>query len=172
MHLDHRQRGVVLGMASGLVVSVIVVGFGARWFVMPDTSERFGISLLLPALALLVAIARLASHRFLTPADIDGSALGVGTERAKLLQVLLQNTLEQVALAFPVYVAALSSSNPIIRDTAPACAFAFLAGRLLFFITYKRGAQARAFGFVLTFYPTVLLLVWQLWFYARAFAGL
>ncbi|WP_243840446.1 MAPEG family protein [Xanthomonas euroxanthea] len=109
-----------------------------------------------------VAIARMAKHRFFTPADIDGSASSVGTIQARTLESLLQNTMEQLALALPVYVAALLSTRPSIQAAAPACACAFLLGRLAFFASYSGGARARAFGFALTFYPTVLLLIWQL----------
>jgi uncharacterized membrane protein YecN with MAPEG domain len=41
----------------------------------------------------------------------------------------------------------------------------FAVGRLLFWIGYRRGAAGRAFGFALTFYPSVLALL------AAAFVG-
>ncbi|MBA3696191.1 MAG: MAPEG family protein [Methylotenera sp.] len=150
-------------MAVGLVISLLVVCFGSALFIRFDTSVRISSSLLLPVTALCVAIARLAKQRFFTPADIDGSALTSGTDRAKLLQALLQNTLEQLTLAIPVYLAALFSSSNNLQAAVPVCAFTFLLGRILFFTTYQRGAGARALGFALTFYPTVLLLIWQLW---------
>lgn len=89
MHLDRKQRGVVLGMASGLFASLLVVFLLSRAFLRWDTPERAVISLLLPATAMFVAIARLARHRFVTPADIDGSAMSDGTIRVKTLQSLL-----------------------------------------------------------------------------------
>ncbi|MBB4132957.1 hypothetical protein GGR62_003785 [Xanthomonas campestris] len=161
MHLDEKQRGVALGMASGLIASLLVVFLASRAFLGWDAVDRIAISLLLPATAMCVAIARMAKHRFFTPADIDGSALSVGTDRARTLESLLQNTTEQLALALPVYVAALLSTRPSIQAAAPACACAFLLGRLTFFASYSGGARARALGFALTFYPTVLLLIWQ-----------
>ena len=163
MHLDQKQRGVAFGMAAGLVISLVVIFFGSQLFIHLKTLERVIVSLLLPATALFVAVARLAKHRFFTPADIDGSALTVGTERAKLLQAVLQNTLEQLALAVPVYSAALFNTSNSVHAAVPACACTFFLGRILFFATYKKGAGARAFGFALTFYPTVLLLAWQLY---------
>lgn len=163
MHLDQKQRGVAFGMTAGLVISLAVIFFGSRLFIQLEMSERVSVSLLLPVTALFVAVARLAKHRFATPADIDGSALTVGTDQAKLLQALLQNTLEQLTLAVPVYLAALFNTSNSVHATVPACACTFLLGRVLFFATYKSGAGARAFGFALTFYPTVLLLAWQLW---------
>lgn len=170
-HLDKKQRGVALGMASGLVASLLVVFLASRAFLSWDAPDRAAISLLLPATAMFVAIARMAKHRFFTPADIDGSPLSVGTGRAKTLQSLLQNTTEQLALALPVYVAALLNTRPGIQAAVPACACAFLLGRLTFFATYSGGASARALGFAITFYPTVLLLIWQLMLLPSMVAG-
>lgn len=132
MHLDRKQRGVVLGMASGLFASLLVVFLLSRAFLRWDTPERAVISLLLPATGMFVAIARMAKHRFVTPADIDGSAMSDGTIRAKTLQSLLQNTTEQLAFALPVYVAALMNPHRGIQAAVPACPCAFLLGRLTF----------------------------------------
>lgn len=149
-------------MTAGLVVSLMTVLFGSSAFVKIGAPERADIALLLPATTMFVAIARMAKHRFSTREDIDGDALGVGTKRARILQSLLQNTLEQLALAVPVYIVALSSQHSAIQAAVPACACLFFLGRLLFFATYERGASARSLGFALTFYPTALLLIWQL----------
>lgn len=170
MHLGIKQRGVALGMAAGMVISLVVICLGSQ-FANLETAERFSVSLLLPAAALFLAVARLARHRFFAPADIDGSALTAGTRRAKVLQALVQNTLEQLAFAVPVYLAALSNPSNSIQAAVPACACTFLVGRLLFFATYTRGAGARALGFALTFYPTVLLLAWQLGLLVSMVAG-
>jgi uncharacterized membrane protein YecN with MAPEG domain len=106
-----------------------------------------------------VCIARLAKHRFFTPEDIHGSALTTGTERARLLQSLLQNTLEQSALAVPVYVAICALGPLRVLSVVPVAAAMFLVGRVFFFAGYAKGAPSRAFGFALTFYPTVILLL-------------
>lgn len=158
-------------MGTGLVISLIVVVFGSQLFIHLAVSERVSVSLLLPAIALFMAVARLAKHRFFTPADIDGSALTVGTDQAKLLQALLQNTLEQLAFAVPVYLAGLFNTSNSVHAAVPACACTFLLERILFFVTYESGACARALGFALTFYPTVLLLAWQLWLLLSVVAG-
>jgi len=108
---------------------------------------------------LFVGVARIAKHRFFTPADIDGGGLSAGTQRAHLLQSLLQNTLEQCALAVVVHGAwALLMPD---RWTGLVLVYAgtFALGRLLFFARYAHGAAARSLGFALTFYPTVLMLI-------------
>jgi len=114
---------------------------------------------LAPAAVLLLCIARLAKHRFTTPQDIHGSALTEGTERAKLLQALLQNTLEQTVLAFPVYLAASLVFPARFLPMVAAAAALFVVGRIQFFRGYARGAPSRAAGFGLTFYPSVALLI-------------
>ena len=72
---------------------------------------------------------------------------------------MLQNTLEQCCLAFPVYVATAIVAPASFLPVVPLAAGMFLVGRALFFAGYAKGAPARAYGFALTFYPTVLLLV-------------
>jgi hypothetical protein len=166
MSMTTAQRDVVRGMAAGIVVTITALGLGAS--VQPsdlllDTPfnrvQVAAMASLAPALALAICIARLAAHRFKTPEDLDGSGLTAGTGTARVLQALLQNTLEQLALALPVYAAWGLLGPPQRLNMVLAASFLFFAGRLLFFWGYHRGAAGRAFGFALTFYPTVALLV-------------
>jgi hypothetical protein len=103
-------------------------------------------------------IAMLARHRFFTPADIDGGGLSEGTSTAKLLQSILQNTLEQSVLALSVHAIWAAAMPSAWQAAVPAAAILFFLGRLLFWRGYSRGAPARALGFALTFYPTVAML--------------
>ena len=165
--MDTTQIGVARGMAFALLTAV--VGFPVAvtlvsrvWNLGSDLTSRITLAswvLLLPAATLFLCIARLAKHRFFTPEDIHGSALTRGTDKARLLQSLLQNTLEQCCLAVPVYVAGAIVAPSFILPVVPAAAVMFFVGRVLFFAGYAKGAPARAYGFALTFYPTVLLLV-------------
>lgn len=75
------------------------------------------------------------------------------------MQSLLQNTLERGSLALPVYVAVSLLAPAHLLALVPAAAAIFLVGRVLFFVGYAKKAPARAFGFALTFYPTVMLLI-------------
>lgn len=163
--LSSEQRGVAIGMASALLAAVTALALaavfgGAR--IAPGVSIEFRLellaaSLIAPAASLFFCIARLAKHRFFTPEDINGSALVEGSSRARLLQALLQNTLEQAALALPVYLACAFTFPSHLLALVPAAAAMFLVGRVLFYIGYSGGAPSRAFGFAFTFYPTVLL---------------
>ena len=165
MSLTTPQRNVIKGMATGLLTAIAAFGltawlqpFGALDDNLPARVRMAMLSALAPALMLAVCIARLAAHRFRTPQDLDGSGLTVGTERAKILQALLQNTLEQTVLAVPVYAAFSLFAPARLLAVAPLAALLFVGGRLLFFRGYQRGAGGRALGFALTFYPTLLLL--------------
>lgn len=169
--LDQKQRGVAVGMAAGLALSIAATMLGPRLLSGLRIELLAGMCLLFPALALAVCIARLAKHRFFTAQDIDGSGLTPGSDRARMLQALLQNTLEQSVLALPVYGAALYVWPDTSGRSAALCACVFLVGRIVFFARYAQGAPARALGFALTFYPTMILLAWQLAALLRLVAG-
>jgi len=165
--IDSTQKGVARGMAAAVAFAIGVFGIAyvLQW---PNFSTQTSVALrlklaalagLAPAAVLFLCIARLAKHRFSTPQDIHGSALTDGTERAKLLQALLQNTLEQTVLAVPVYLAAALVFPARFLPLVAAAAALFVVGRTLFFRGYASGAPSRAAGFGLTFYPTVALLI-------------
>lgn len=162
-NFQQEQRGVALRMAAALGVTVLVsttcLYLGAA---APTTlAER----LIATARAdvfvlcwLAATIGNVARLRFFSADDIAGSGSGSATPKVDRARALLQNTLEQVALAVPVHVALavlLASSVPLIM----ALAALFAMGRLLFWIGFASGAQARALGFALTFYPTLAGLV-------------
>jgi len=144
------------------VFTLAVTVVSPTWNIGSDLTSRIALAswaLLLPAATLFVCIAPLSAHRFFTPEDIHGRALSAGTDRAKMLQALLQNTLERCVLAFPVYVATAMIAPASFLPVVPAAAVMFLVGRVSFFAGYAKGAPSRAYGFALTFYPTLLLLV-------------
>lgn len=163
--LTVKQRGVAIGAISALLMSVLCIILAAHYasgFFDVDVSlefrlRLFAVSLMGPTATLLICIARLANHRFFSEDDIDGSALTDGTPQAKLLQALLQNTLEQLAIAAPVYFLAALTLQSAMLGVIPAVGGLFFVGRMFFFKGYAKGASSRAFGFALTFYSTVSL---------------
>ena len=163
MALSTSQRGVLTGMAGALALTLAAAAITVvlQPFAMHSLESRAHLLVLCwlaPAATLAFCVARLARHRFTTPDDIDGSALTTGTARARELQALLQNTLEQSALCLPVYAAWTVLAPSHLTGLSATAALLFLFGRMLFYRGYPRGAPARAFGFALTFYPTLLLL--------------
>ncbi len=167
MGLSSKQIGVLRGMALGATLSVIgVIGIGL-W--QPDAlvpadeaGSRLAFALkwdLLLLIVLAVHIGILARHRFFTPVDIDGGGLTSGTTKAQIYQSVLQNTLEQVVLAIGVHLVWAVSLPIGWLASVPAAVVLFVVGRILFMAGYERGAPARALGFAMTFYPSVLMLI-------------
>jgi hypothetical protein len=173
--LSDKQLGVLKGMALAMTASVLTIIFGIfldpfSYTLVENTQGRMdvlGLSIILPTLFLVVSIGRLARFRFFSPDDIDGSALTKASGNAALLQSLLQNTLEQCIIAVFVYTAWCFLMPVYWLSAIPLCSVLFALGRILFFKGYKNGAASRAFGFALTFYPTIvlflILIVYQIW---------
>ncbi|HZD26512.1 MAG TPA: MAPEG family protein [Alphaproteobacteria bacterium] len=167
MALDGAQRGVLRGMMSALVLSLVLLLASIVWqpaFLVPlaPPAERLAATLRWDAAVLaclILAIGSLARHRFFTPADIDGSGLTTATEHARVLQAVLHNTLEQAVIAVLAHLLWSVATPPGWQAAIPVAVLLFVIGRACFALRYSAGAAARAFGFALTFYPTVILTV-------------
>lgn len=165
--LTEKQRGVLGGMMLGLASSLLVLALAIvapPSVLLPDKDTGSAITHalrwdILLASWLAANIAMLARHRFFTPEDIDGGGLSDGSPTAKILQAVLQNTLEQVVLAFAVHLIWAATMPWRWQAAIPAAAMLFFLGRALFWRGYALGAPGRALGFGLTFYPTVVMLV-------------
>ena len=165
--LSEQQRGVLGGMMLGLACTLLALALAivaAPSVLLPDGDAASTITHalqwdILLAVWLAANVAMLARHRFFTPADIDGGGLSDGTPAARVLQSVLQNTLEQVVLALSAHLIWAAVMPWRWQAAIPAAAMLFFVGRALFWRGYARGAPARALGFALTFYPTVAMLV-------------
>ena len=167
--LEH--RGVARGIALAAIISLLVLVFawlsGDRWMSrLDDPTARLSLALRLDlavALYLAVAIARVASQRFGSAEDIGGSASASESARVRESRAILQNTLEQAALAVPVHLALALALPPARMAVLAALVLLFVMGRIAFARGYARGAAGRAFGFGLTFFPTVVALLAAGW---------
>jgi hypothetical protein len=165
--MTQKQQAVARAMITGLCFAVLVAALAITFNPFAFTegllmADRLTIGLssaLIPTSFLGIAIGRLAKHRFFSPEDIDGAGLSDNSGRAKLLQALLQNTLEQSVLATVVYLAAAVLLPATWLSVIPLAALLHGLGRALFFWGYEKGAGGRAFGFTLCFYPTLVMLV-------------
>ena len=108
----------------------------------------------MPLIALALTIGNVARLRFFSSEDIDAAAGSSTTLPIRRAGAILQNTLEQAVLALGTYVL-LARVRPDGAALLIALATLFALGRLLFGLSYARGAAGRALGFVLTFYPSV-----------------
>lgn len=157
------QRGVAWAMAGAFVLTICIMGLALtmdRSAAAPFVSRlQFAIRIDLLVVAWLAAgIANVARLRFFSESDIAGSGAGSGSDKVRVAGAILQNTFEQVSLAVAAHLIVAASFN---RSDALVAALAclFAIGRLLFWLGYKHGARGRAFGFALTFYPSVLALL-------------
>jgi len=162
------MRGTQILVAIGMIAAAVVVWFAwtgplhpAVTLPIDDTAERLVFAakwLLVPGVTLLLGIGLVANRRFFTPA-IDGTR----QPESPSLEINLrynQNTLEQtmlVVIAWPLLAVLLP---PAQLGLIPVLAVLFGIGRIAFWIGYLIAPAARAFGFALTFYPTVVAYVW------------
>ncbi|MCM8611635.1 MAPEG family protein [Accumulibacter sp.] len=164
--LTDKQQGVLRGMVSGVIATLLaltisIVAHEPAFESAPGYPAALVHALtwdVLIVVCLLVNIGLLARHRFFTPDDIDGGGLTGGTPQAQILQSTLQNTLEQTVLAVSVHALWAVAMPHAWQAAVPAAAILFFVGRVLFWRGYARGAPARALGFALTFYPSVVMV--------------
>jgi uncharacterized membrane protein YecN with MAPEG domain len=156
-------KGIIVGATITFVVIVGAISAGPRLLSSEATvGERLAFALWADAFIALwlgISVGSLARHRFFTPEDIDGGGLTHGSETANILQTTLQNTLEQTVLAVLVHLAWAVLMPVSWMSAIPAAVILFLCGRVLFVRGYRGGAPSRAAGFALTYYPSVLMLV-------------
>ncbi len=159
--LGAKQRGVAVGMVLGLVVAVAVLAIGARlaaWGPPGGSIETLGAAIAILGLWVAASIGNVARLRFFDPRAIDAATMGGDPPGLRIADAVLRNTLEQTVLAALAY-AALAA---VLTGSAPTIALlvgCFSVGRMMFWAGYAGGAANRAFGFALTFYPSVLALL-------------
>jgi hypothetical protein len=161
--LYFEQRRIVLGASSALLVTLIVLASGYLILPMPlhgtaGLADRLAFALrvdVVPLLWLLAAIVNVGNRRFLSRDDIQGAGFYPPSERLAVPVAILQNTLEQSVLAIGAHLilATLLMAEELI--ILPLLALLFCIGRAIFWAGYRGGAGRRAFGFALTFFPTV-----------------
>jgi uncharacterized MAPEG superfamily protein len=101
----------------------------------------------------VVAAQRLDPDMWVGQRVKPNSALDINTR-------FILNTFEQFTAYFIAH-AAMAVYAPIEEArTMPILTFLFVLGRILFWIGYHKNPYLRAFGFGLTFYPTVGAYVW------------
>ena len=165
MSLSPNQHTVIKGMISGAIASIVVIAlcFFCLRFPMPhlaDLSDKIAFALSWIAIAgvmLLAGIGRVAGERFFSKSSIDG----VHTDSKTAIDVqYIQNTLEQLIL-FSMAVLALSVQLPSqYLRIIPIVTIWFLFARLCFWLGYHQGKPTnRAFGFMATFFPNVIMLL-------------
>jgi len=157
-----RRRGLILaGMGAGLAWGVGVIWLGVAAIELPVFSllPSLAFAFLAPGLALAAMLGVLAARRFFDDTLIDGAPPAPGSP-AEIDARVLQNTVEQLALALALWPPAAY----LLTDDGPGVAVAlglgFALARLAFWAGYHLSPPLRAFGFAATFYPTLLAVLW------------
>jgi hypothetical protein len=156
------RRGA--GLAAIFILSVLVATwhFGVRWPIVPnDTADRLAFVFrceIAIGFVLWAMIARIAAMRYFSPDDIDGVGDRSAGVRIVQARAILQNTVEQSLLALIAHAGLALALPPERMAVIIAVVGFFVVGRISFWFGYPKGAAARAFGFGLTFYPTILAL--------------
>jgi MAPEG family len=164
MALDSEQRAIARSAIAAAAIAVAMLGAAGQlgWIEANDIDQRlsiFAIAVAAPILGLFRDVARLGNHRFAEPLDRNAAAADTKTPKAELLSAILRNTHEQATLAGLVYLSAALLLPDYWIDAILGCAVLFIVGRIFFAANYAKGAGGRAFGFGLTFYPTMMLAI-------------
>jgi hypothetical protein len=156
-----KQRGVLAGMAAGLIATILVLSLPPLPILAPPTADiaaHLAYAARAAAIAmlwLLAAVANVARARFFSAPDIDGMGFAPASPRLAPDIAIVQNTLEQAVLAAALYFALATLRAPDLTAMIPPLLTLFCIGRAAFWLGYRHGAPWRAFGFATTFYPTV-----------------
>lgn len=151
---------ILVGMGAGLLWAVGVLWLGQQVPVPIGLIQPVLLgALFAPGLVLIALIGRLAQRRFMDDAAVDGAGFAPGSG-GEIDQRVLQNTLEQIALAlciWPLSGFVLGAGMPLVLGLA------FAIARIAFWVGYRISPPLRAFGFAATFYPTILVAVLSLY---------
>ena len=153
---------VLLANSTSGLVFYVCAKLVFRWQPQAwDVADRLALVIKCSVFAILpavVAIAIVAAQR-LNPDMWVGqnvrpySSLDINTR-------FILNTVEQFIL-FLVGLSGISLYVPVSEArTVPILAALFLIGRILFWVGYHKNPYLRAFGFGLTFYPTIVVFMW------------
>ncbi|MCG8671950.1 MAG: MAPEG family protein [Pseudomonadales bacterium] len=154
------QKEVQKQIVMGLIVLATIGLLG--WFLLPTLEEVhrsivLAGSLLILAIPLFLSIAILVIGRYSNEHLITGYTSS--SDQLAFKKAHLQNTLEQTAvnllplLALSIALPAAYLKLCIIQS------FAFIVGRLLFFIGYNKDPMARFTGFIVGWYAAAVSFV-------------
>jgi uncharacterized MAPEG superfamily protein len=160
-----RQRPFIIVLVANWIFSLaFFLGMKLIWHWQPDAwgvADRLALVIKGSVFALLpgvigiciVAAQRLDPSMWVGRVAKPNSSLDINTR-------FILNTFEQFT-AFFVANAGLAIYCPLEEARSlPLLAALFVMGRILFWIGYHYNPYLRAFGFGITFYPTVMAFVW------------
>jgi len=160
-----RQRPFIIVLVANWIFSLaFFLGMKLVWHWQPDDwgiADRIALVLKDAVFALLpgvigiciVAAQRLNPSMFVGQTPKANSAVDINNR-------FILNTFEQFTAYFVANAGLAMYCPPEEARSLPLLTMLFVMGRILFWIGYHRNPYLRAFGFGITFYPTVLAFVW------------
>jgi hypothetical protein len=160
-----RQRPFIIVLVANWIFSIaFFLGMKLVWHWQPDDwgiADRIALVLKDAVFALLpgvigiciVAAQRLNPSMFVGQTPKANSAVDINNR-------FILNTFEQFTAYFVANAGLAMYCPPEEARSLPLLTMLFVMGRILFWIGYHRNPYLRAFGFGITFYPTVLAFVW------------
>lgn len=154
-------RMVLLGTLSYPVV------FALCWELWPalqpiqSATDRVLLALqLCVAPAAMLACCVFCCLRLLDTPSAENPLAGAESVRWKIDARVLQNTVEQALIFVPLLLALAIRIEPEQVRLLPVLVAIWMAGRVLFWIGFRRDFPLRAVGFDWTFYTSLLALAW------------
>ena len=160
-----RQRPFIIVLVANWIFSLaFFLGMKLVWHWQPDDwgiADRIALVLKDAVFALLpgvigiciVAAQRLNPSMFVGQTPKANSAVDINNR-------FILNTFEQFTAYFVANAGLAMYCPPEEARSLPLLTMLFVMGRILFWIGYHRNPYLRAFGFGITFSPTVLAFVW------------
>ncbi|MBL4800651.1 MAG: MAPEG family protein [Emcibacter sp.] len=171
--LSQQQKDVRIGMVAGAVFCGVWLWMGYSfldielplWVTAGDRLLYVVKCEVFAALMLLFGIIAVAGQRFLSAEAIKGETAGLSSAITINLRYV-QNTLEQLVLLVIAHMAYAATVDSEQMKLIPLLVSLFIVGRISFWIGYHQNALSRAFGFAVTFYPTLFIMIytsWRIW---------
>jgi hypothetical protein len=160
-----RQRPFIIVLVANWIFSLtFFMGMKLVWHWQPEDwgiADRIALVLKDAVFALLpgvigiciVAAQRLNPSMFVGQVPKPNSAVDINNR-------FILNTFEQFTAYFVANAGLAMYCPPEEARSLPLLTMLFVMGRILFWIGYHRNPYLRAFGFGITFYPTVAAFAW------------
>jgi hypothetical protein len=160
-----RQRPFIIVLVANWIFSIaFFLGMKLVWHWQPEAwgiADRIALVLKDAVFALLpgvigiciVAAQRLNPSMFVGQMPKPNSAVDINNR-------FILNTFEQFTAYFVANAGLAMYCPPEEARSLPLLTMLFVMGRILFWIGYHRNPYLRAFGFGITFYPTVAAFAW------------
>lgn len=156
------QRGrITIAAGAGVVWAVMLLWVAARFVTLPvfTLMPTIMTAFMAPGLVLAMMVARVVLRRYGDAAMLEGGAL---QGPAALDQRVLQNTVEQLAIALCIWPAAAIMLGDAGPGAIMVLGLGFALMRLVYWVGYHCSTPLRVFGFAGSFAPTVLVALWAL----------